>query len=66
VLKRDCCEINLTGWPADKFTKLPIERRQDILRELSRDFATGPPGLSMDKVKNVRILAVGSLTVGAG
>ncbi|KAJ6539428.1 RNA dependent RNA polymerase-domain-containing protein [Mycena capillaripes] len=40
-----------------KFSKLPIERRQDILRELSRDFATGPPGLSMDTHEAARIKA---------
>ncbi|KAJ7781151.1 RNA dependent RNA polymerase-domain-containing protein [Mycena metata] len=40
-----------------KFTKLAIERRQDILRELSRDFATGPPGLSMSKEEAARIKA---------
>ncbi|KAJ7507906.1 RNA dependent RNA polymerase-domain-containing protein [Mycena galericulata] len=40
-----------------KFTKLQIERRQDILRELSRDFATGPPGLSMDAEEAARIKA---------
>ncbi|KAJ7665536.1 RNA dependent RNA polymerase-domain-containing protein [Mycena rosella] len=32
--------------------QLPIERKQDILRELSRDLATGPPGLSMDAVRD--------------
>ncbi|KAJ7638893.1 RNA dependent RNA polymerase-domain-containing protein, partial [Roridomyces roridus] len=40
-----------------KFTKLPIERRQDILRELSLDFATGPPGLSMGTEEAARIKA---------
>ncbi|KAJ7129577.1 RNA dependent RNA polymerase-domain-containing protein [Mycena epipterygia] len=40
-----------------KFTRLPIERRQDILRELSREFATGPPGLSMDEDEAARIKA---------
>ncbi|KAJ7682709.1 RNA dependent RNA polymerase-domain-containing protein [Mycena polygramma] len=29
----------------NKFSKLPIERRQDILRELSRDFSDWPAGL---------------------
>ncbi|KAJ6485142.1 RNA dependent RNA polymerase-domain-containing protein [Mycena vitilis] len=41
----------------NKFTKLPIERRQDILRELSRDLSTGPPGLWMDAPEAARITA---------
>ncbi|KAJ6598976.1 RNA dependent RNA polymerase-domain-containing protein [Mycena vulgaris] len=40
-----------------KFSKLPIERRQDILRELSRDFATGPTGLLIDADEAARIKA---------
>ncbi|KAJ6628702.1 RNA dependent RNA polymerase-domain-containing protein [Mycena sp. CBHHK59/15] len=40
-----------------KFTKLPIEKRQDILRELSRDFATGPPDLSIDTDEAARVKA---------
>ncbi|KAJ7047282.1 RNA dependent RNA polymerase-domain-containing protein [Mycena alexandri] len=40
-----------------KFSKLPIERRQDVLRELSRDFATDPSGLSMSKEEAARIKA---------
>ncbi|KAJ6515806.1 RNA dependent RNA polymerase-domain-containing protein [Mycena sanguinolenta] len=40
-----------------KFSKLPIRERQDILRELSRDFATGPLGLSMDEYEAARLKA---------
>ncbi|KAF7355393.1 RNA-dependent RNA polymerase [Mycena sanguinolenta] len=40
-----------------KFSKLPIRERQDILRELSRDFAAGPPGLSIDEYEAARIKA---------
>jgi hypothetical protein len=39
-----------------KFSKLAIERRQDFLRELSRDFATGPPGLSIGEVGNFQLV----------
>ncbi|KAJ7498829.1 RNA dependent RNA polymerase-domain-containing protein [Mycena latifolia] len=40
-----------------KFSDLLIERRQDILRELSREFATGPQGLSIDAGEAARIKA---------
>ncbi|KAK7061800.1 RNA-dependent RNA polymerase [Favolaschia claudopus] len=39
------------------FSRLPIERRQDILRELSRDFATGPSGLRVSEEEAARLKA---------
>lgn len=46
-------KMKITG----KFTGLTIERRQDILRELSREFAAGPSELSMNADEAARIKA---------
>ncbi|CAK5275616.1 unnamed protein product [Mycena citricolor] len=39
------------------FTKLPIEKRQDILRELSRDFASNLAGLKLEPPEAARLKA---------